>query len=330
MWEAAPETLAEHSLLGNVDYSRGAPKLTVGRLRERLGEVMDWYRHFALTISKKSTLGVDHPLEAGLLGACGACHTAGEVLLGDDGKTPLIDPDTKEEKRRPLHSLQADGCMTGVRFSKSAPRRDAVSTVPNFVERVLPIDAAEGAAFRPEDTAIPGRGVRELCDLIEAHGGRQRPTAATDGSAAAAPAAPSTCNEFVAADAPVAAGSRDRLFDIKGFFGMFCRHRVLINGCHMFSGERQAYLIALLWVFVSIHSVVVLNLEYDIGPCQWLPAFRLFCALAADEYMGAAVKELLNGCLGGMQGPLMRFHFHCHRALCQVTHDGELCGPCCP
>jgi hypothetical protein len=172
--DAAPDIHAEHPVPGLVDSFRGAPELTVGRMRERFGEVMDWYGHFALTIEKRSTLGVAHPLEDGLLGACAACHTAGEVMLGEDG-APIIDPDTNEAKRRPLHALQADGCMTGVRFTKSAKRRAAaMSTAPNSVERVLPINAAEGALFRADDSAIPNRGIRDLCDSIDAHSGRQR------------------------------------------------------------------------------------------------------------------------------------------------------------
>jgi hypothetical protein len=126
----------------------------------------------------------------------------------------------------------------------------------------------------------------------------------------------------VAADEPTT-GSNDRLFDTKGFFGIFCRYRVLINGCHMFSGERQAYLTALLWIFVSIHKVEVMNFVYDIGPCQWLPAFRVFCALAGDYHVDTAAKELLRSCLRRMRGLLMKVDFHCHRALCEATHDGE-------
>jgi hypothetical protein len=133
------------------------------------------------------------------------------------------------------------------------------------------------------------------------------------------------CNQFTAADAPVSTGQP--VLDIKGFFGMFCRHGVLLLGCHMFSGERQAYLISLIWIFLSVHAVTVTNLEYDIGPCQWLPAFVTFRQLAGDEHISEAAKELFRSCLADLQSPLMKFHFYCHVARCQAKFDGEQASP---
>lgn len=396
---AAPVNPAGHPEFGDGTVNaEGAPALFVSTLRERLGEVMPAYRHFALTLAKRSTFGVDHPLERGLLGACAACYTAGEVIRDASG-APVYD-EAGVEKRQHLHSVQADGCMTGVRFAKSAPCRDAAGSAPPFVERVLPIDDAEGARFRPGDTNIPGRGIRELSDAIDRHVGKERqaaphksaaaastaasgaaaaaataaaaeaaaaavegtdpsgPAAGAFGGSAATAAAPTAaaaasgaaaaasgaataassvaaasratttaarcCNNFDAVDAPASGGAKKSLFDTFGFFGMFCRHRILLLGCNMFSGERRAYLTCLLWVFLSIHKLIIDNIEYDIGPCQWLPWFVLFLLLEGDKDVPDAVKQLLRACLSEVQAPLMRFHFYCHRVLCQATFDGWL------
>lgn len=322
---AAHPAMGDGMLLGE-----GAPTLSVSTLRERLGEVMPAYRDFALTLEKRRTFGVDHPSENGLLSACGACYTAGDVLRDANG-APLRD-EHGNERRQPLHAIQADGCMTGVRFSKAAPSRDALESAPPFVERVLPIEEVEGAAFRRDDRRIPGRGVRSLCDAIDRHKGTIRgdggSAAGAAASAAGPPATPavlaSGCGNFLAADAPPTGGSSSRLFDTFGFFGVFCRHRVLLIGCHMFSGERHAYLTALLWVFLSIHSVMITNIEYDIASCIWLPGLVVLLALPPDEHLLETAKALLRHCLEKAQSPLMRFHFYCHRVRCQIIHDGWL------
>ena len=82
--------------------------------------MMNCYRHFALTLDKRMTVGIDHPLEQGFLGACAACHKAGEMIVDANGK-PTLDKDGAE-MRVPLHSLMADGCMQGVRYDTSPPR----------------------------------------------------------------------------------------------------------------------------------------------------------------------------------------------------------------
>lgn len=321
--KAASTPVAGHpELRDGTVMAEGGPSLSVSTLRERLGEMMPAYRHFALTLAKRSTLGVDHPLERGLLGACAACHTAGEPICDASG-TPMLD-ESGDVKRVPLHSIQADGCMTGIRFAKSAPRRDAAGSAPPFVERVLPIEEAEGAAFRPGDTNIPGRGMRALCDTIDRHSGRQR--AQAEGDAHQAPSSARSCSDFVAANAPADGGSSRALFDTFGFFGMFCRHRVLLLGCHMFSGERRAYLIGLLWVFLTIHKVVITNIEYDIGACQWMPGLLLFLTIAGNvnDVLPEEAMALLRACLSDSQSPLMAFHFYCHRVLCQLKNDAWL------
>lgn len=349
---AAPEPKPKHPFdlePGAGVRGRGAPEVTSKRLEALLGPVLNQYSHFKYTLSKKRTLGIVHPLEDGLVGACGACHLAGQPVV-DEATGELVHGADGEVVRHPLHSLQADGCMSSVRYSKAATKQDAAGTAPHFIERILPVEGAEGAAFDPfgrgaggdqqlpgAQRQLPGRGMRDICGKVDEHLSILRPKTsqpAPGGAAAAAvaaPPAPWSCNDFLAdgqvpAAAGAARGSCAPLMDITGFFGLFCRHRFILLGCHMFSGERRAYLIGLLWTLVIVHRCVVLNGLYDIGPCQFRPTLQAFLRNAPNPDLGLTrdVVDLLKECLSETNWPLLPFHFYCHRAVCQAVHDAYL------
>lgn len=315
--------------LGGSTRARGAPEIKVKRLEAVLGPVMDQFRHLRFTLARKETIGIRHPLEDGFIGACAACHLAGQPVVDENGQ-PVTDANG-DVKTHGLHSVQADGCMASVRFAKAATSQDAADTAPSFVDRVLPVEGAEGVAFRPTDGRLPGRGIREIADKIDKHMSVERaPSEQPAASAAAAPAAalggappPPPCNEFEAADAPLPKAKDRGLFDILGFFGLLCRHRVLLLGCHMYSGERRSYLIALLWVLLTVHACTIGNILYDIGPCQFHPTLDAFLRLPPSDDIGLteSVIALLKCCLLGSNFPLLPFHFYCHRALCQALFD---------
>jgi hypothetical protein len=91
----------------------------------------------------------------------------------------------------------------------------------------------------------------------------------------------------------------------------------------MYSGERRSYLIALLWVLLTVESCKIDNVLYDIGPCQFQPTLGAFLRLPPSDDLGlpAAVIAHLVRCLFGANFPLLPFHFYCHRALCQALFD---------
>jgi hypothetical protein len=185
---------------------------------------MEQYRHLKFTLARKETLGIRHPLEDGFVGACAACHLAGQPVVDEHGD-PVLGADGAA-KTHTLHSVQADGCMAGVRFAKAATSQDAADTAPSFVERVLPVEGAEGVAFQPGDDRLPGRGIKEIADKIDTHMSVDRgpspalaPAAAPSAALGGAPAPP-PCNEFDAVDAPLPKAKDRGLFDILGFFGL--------------------------------------------------------------------------------------------------------------
>jgi hypothetical protein len=105
-----------------------------------------------------------------------------------------------------------------------------------------------------------------------------------------------------------------------GFCALFCRHRRLLIGSIMHSGETCAYGISLLTGLMQSTRRIISYCWYDIGPCRfkpylnrnWLPHIP-----AAFSDVGAWLRNI--------KFPLPPFHKWCHVASCQVVNALDFC-----
>lgn len=110
-------------------------------------------------------------------------------------------------------------------------------------------------------------------------------------------------------------------FDHTGLFAAFCRHHHFVIGANMDSGEKYAFAFLLLVrVGLFYPAMRVLNVMYDIGPCQWGPWCMKVIAILH------LVPELLGlvPVLKPIQFIMAPFHKNDHKPQCQVEHDAFL------
>jgi hypothetical protein len=123
-----------------------------------------------------------------------------------------------------------------------------------------------------------------------------------------------TCSDF---EADVELGRVSKVYDITGIMGLFCRHGYCGVALNMFTGERYAYALLMLFTVCIEQHIVVLFLWYDIN-CRFKSRWPKWLRKLED------MKEhCIEPAVWNMSFPLPPFHKYAHSARCQQENSAS-------
>ena len=123
-----------------------------------------------------------------------------------------------------------------------------------------------------------------------------------------------TCSDF---EADVELGRVSKVYDITGIMGLFCRHGYCGVALNMFTGERYAYALQMLFKICIEQHIVVLFLWYDIN-CRFKSRWPKWLRKLEDMKQHRIEPAVWN-----MKFPLPPFHKYAHSARCQQENSAS-------